>query len=151
MAGRGAAADVTTSEMSEDVMSHNTIRAILSDLYVNRQMDLDQILNKHYAADFRQRTNGTWIDRKEFAEKHAVLRGLIASAEVTVHEELVDGSTYAERHTVNAVNRDGERWSVEVYVFGELTEDGRLRRVEEVVLPLAGTERIADIVPPPCA
>lgn len=128
-------------------MSHTTMSAVLSDLYVDHQMDLDQILDKHYAPDFRQRTNGTWIDRKGFAEHQAALRGRIVRAEVTVHEELVDGSAYAERHTVNAVNRDGEKLSIEVYVFGELAEDGRFRRIEEVVLPLTGGTRVPDLTP----
>lgn len=43
---------------------------------------------------------------------------------------------YAERHIVSVTLADGRRSENEVYIFARLAADGRIRSLEEVILPL---------------
>ncbi|MGV0772916.1 nuclear transport factor 2 family protein [Mycobacterium syngnathidarum] len=117
-------------------MKHTTIAAVLDDLFGHPRAPLDEILDKHYSPDFRQRTNGTWLDRESFAAHHAMLREQVAHAEVAVADELVDGNAYAERHTVSVTTLDGTEICTEVYLFGQFADDGRFQWIDEVVVPL---------------
>jgi ketosteroid isomerase-like protein len=116
-----------------------SIAAALTDL-LNPARPLEESIDRHFSPDYRQRTDGEWANRTEFAEHIAHLRSVVASVEVKVHEELVGGTTYAERHTVEVTKKDGSKVVQEVYVFGEFAPDGRFLRIEEVTLMLAGAE-----------
>lgn len=59
---------------------------------------------------------------------------------VQVHEELFDGSRYADRHTAHITKTDGSTVSMEVYVFADLAPDGRFSRIEETTLMLQGAD-----------
>jgi hypothetical protein len=118
----------------------STIEHALNDLLNNHDLPLDVAIDKHFSADYRQRTDGVWSNRAEFAEHIAHLRALTASTVVTVLDELSDGSSYADRHIVNVTKRDGSQVLQEVYLFGERDQDGRFTRVEETTLMLEGAE-----------
>lgn len=92
------------------------------------------------APDYRQRTDGSWSDRTEFAQHIAHLRTLITAGHVEVLEELTVGLRYADRHCVEVTKRDGSTARTEVYVFGEYAPDGRFRRVEETTLLISGSD-----------
>ncbi|MER5637399.1 nuclear transport factor 2 family protein [Kitasatospora sp. NPDC002227] len=116
------------------------IRSALTDLLLTPALPLAEALERHFTPDYRQRTDGSWADRDAFAEHIAHLRTLVAEGRIEVHDELRDGDRYADRHTVHLVKHDGAAVSVEVYVFAELAQDGRFRRIEETTLMLSGTE-----------
>jgi hypothetical protein len=117
-----------------------TVKALLDDLLNRQAISLPQVLDTHLGADYRQRTDGVWSDRREAGEHFAYLRAIVDHAEVTVLEDLTDGRQYAERHLVDIAKRDGGRVLQEFYVFGELLPDGRFARLEEVALMLDGAE-----------
>jgi hypothetical protein len=117
-----------------------TIASAMTDLLFSPQLPLDEALDRHFAPDYRQRTDGVWADRAEFAEHIAHLREVVAGGTVRVHEELAEGTAYADRHTVAVVKVDGSTASLEVYVFAERAPDGRFARIEEVTLMLSGSE-----------
>ncbi|WP_194895902.1 nuclear transport factor 2 family protein [Catenulispora pinisilvae] len=119
-----------------------TIATALTDLLLSPDLPLQEALDRHFAPDYRQRTNGVWTDRAEFAEHIAHLRGVVADGTIRVHDELADadGGRYAERHTIDMVKADGSTASHEVYVFAERAPDGRFVRLEEVTLMVAGSE-----------
>lgn len=116
------------------------IATALTDLLLTPGLDLDEALDRHFAPDYRQRTDGHWADRQEFAAHIAHLRGVVAGGEVQVLEELVQGDLYADRHIVDVRKTDGSTASMEVYVFAELAPDGRFRRIEETTLLLDGSD-----------
>ncbi|WP_245984173.1 nuclear transport factor 2 family protein [Streptomyces tateyamensis] len=116
------------------------IATAVTDLLFTPGLSLEEAADRHFAPDYRQRTDGHWDDRTGFLTHIAHLREVVASGTVTVHEELRDGSCYADRHTVEAVKTDGSRVRMEVYLFGELVADGRFRRIEETTLLLSGAE-----------
>ncbi len=116
------------------------IRAALTDLLLTPGLDLDEAADRHFAPDYRQRTDGSWADRTEFLAHIAHLRTVVAGGSVEVHDELTDGHRYADRHTMEVVKTDGSTVRMEVYVFAEFADDGRFRRIEETTLMLEGSD-----------
>ena len=116
------------------------IRTALHDLLNEQSTALDEALDRHFSPRYRQRTNGVWTDRVEFAAHIAHLRALVQSVTIEVLDELVDGRRYADRHVITVRKRDGKSTVQEVYLFGELDEEGRFLRVEETTLMLTGSE-----------
>lgn len=121
-------------------MGATDIATALNDLLFTPDLALDQALDRHFTPDYRQRTDGSWSDRTEFAQHIAYLRTHIAAGHVEVHEELTDGLRYADRHSVDLTKRDGTTARTEVYVFGEYAPDGRFRRIEETTLLISGSD-----------
>ncbi|MFI1913242.1 nuclear transport factor 2 family protein [Nocardia sp. NPDC020380] len=126
-------------------MSATDIHTALTDLLLTPGLPLDEAIDRHFAPDYRQRTDGSWADRTEFAEHIAHLRTVVANGSVEVHDELCDGTRYADRHTITITKKDGGTVRSEVYLFGHLAEDGRFRAVEEVTLMLEGAEVDRDL------
>ncbi|MFJ9456308.1 nuclear transport factor 2 family protein [Kitasatospora sp. NPDC101447] len=121
-------------------MTHTDVRAALTDLLLAPGLDLDEAADRHFAPDYRQRTDGEWADRAEFLDHIAHLRTVVADGSVEVHDELTAGNRYADRHTMTVVKTDGTTVRMEVYLFGEFAPDGRFRRIEETTLMLEGTD-----------
>jgi len=121
-------------------MQATTIHAALDELLNRQELPLDEILDRHFSPDYRQRTNGQWDDRQGFAQHARKLREVVASARIEVLDELRDGNRYADRHHVHITKRDGAKITQEVYLFAELDTEGRFRRVEETTLMIEGAE-----------
>ncbi|WP_035794286.1 nuclear transport factor 2 family protein [Kitasatospora mediocidica] len=121
-------------------MNRTDIRSALTDLLLTPGLDLNEAADRHFAPDYRQRTDGRWDDRTAFLSHIAHLRTIVAGGSISVHDELVDGDRYADRHTVTVTKTDGSTVRMEVYLFAEFAEDGRFRRVEETTLMLEGAE-----------
>ncbi|GAA2301809.1 nuclear transport factor 2 family protein [Streptomyces caniferus] len=121
-------------------MSRTGIEPALNDLLFNRDLTLEEAADRHFAPEYRQRTDGKWDDRAAFLEHMTHLRGIVAGGHVQVHEELFDGSRYADRHTAHITKTDGSTVSMEVYVFADLAPDGRFSRIEETTLMLQGAD-----------
>ncbi|MFB7666529.1 nuclear transport factor 2 family protein [Kitasatospora sp. NPDC056138] len=121
-------------------MGHTDIATALNDLLFTPGLDLHEAADRHFAPDYRQRTDGRWDDRQEFLTHIAHLRTVVAGGSVEVHDELTDGNRYADRHTVDITKTDGSAVRMEVYLFGEFAPDGRFNRVEETTLMLDGDE-----------
>ncbi|GHJ37147.1 nuclear transport factor 2 family protein [Streptomyces sp. TS71-3] len=118
---------------------HTTIAAALTDLLFTPGLSLDEAADRHFAPDYRQRTDGRWDDRGGFLQHIAHLRTVVAEGGVDVLDELTDGRSYADRHTVRITKKDGGTVETEVYLFGEFAPDGRFRRAEETTLLLQGS------------
>lgn len=121
-------------------MSRTGIEPALNDLLFNRDLTLEEAADRHFTPEYRQRTDGKWDDRAAFLEHMTHLRGIVAGGHVQVHEELFDGSRYADRHTAHITKTDGSTVSMEVYVFADLAPDGRFSRIEETTLMLQGAD-----------
>lgn len=126
-------------------MQATHIQLALDELLNQQHLPLDAVLDRHFSAAYRQRTNGQWEDRESFARHARKLREIVASARIEVLDELREGNRYADRHRVDVTKRDGTRVVQEVYLFAELDADGRFLRVEETTLMLAGEEADRDI------
>ncbi|MFF3070205.1 nuclear transport factor 2 family protein [Kitasatospora sp. NPDC057904] len=115
-------------------------RSALTDLLLTPGLDLDEAADRHFAPDYRQRTDGAWADRTEFLAHIAHLRTVVAGGSVDVHDELISGDRYADRHTMTITKTDGSTVRIEVYLFAEFAPDGRFRRIEETTLMLEGAD-----------
>jgi hypothetical protein len=129
-----------TTDVSRAAVAHTDIRSAMTDLLLTPGLDLAEAVERHFAPDYRQRTDGSWADRNEFMEHIAHLREVVAGGSIQVMEELVQGNLYADRHVVDVEKVDGSKVSMEVYVFGEFAPDGRFRRIEETTLMLQGAD-----------
>ncbi|MGW2253215.1 nuclear transport factor 2 family protein [Kitasatospora sp. NPDC001660] len=114
--------------------------AALTDLLFTPGLELAEAVDRHFAPDYRQRTDGRWDNREEFTAHIAHLRTIVAGGEIQVLEELVQGDLYADRHIIDIRKTDGSSVRVEVYLFGEFAPDGRFRRIEETTLMLQGAD-----------
>ncbi|MFB7254519.1 nuclear transport factor 2 family protein [Streptomyces nojiriensis] len=126
-------------------MTRTGITAALTDLLLNRDLTVQEAADRHFAPEYRQRTDGRWADRAGFIEHISHLRTVVGHGRVEVHEELYDGSRYADRHTVHVTKTDGSTVRTEVYLFGEFAPDGRFSRIEETTLMLEGSESDRDL------
>ncbi|MEU7067759.1 nuclear transport factor 2 family protein [Streptomyces sp. NPDC051578] len=120
-------------------MTRTGIEAALNDLIFNRDLTVQEAADLHFTPEYRQRTDGEWADRAGFVEHITHVRGVVAGGHVEVHEELYDGSRYADRHTAHITKKDGSTVRMEVYVFADLAPDGRFDRIEETTLMLEGS------------
>ncbi|MFE5581475.1 nuclear transport factor 2 family protein [Kitasatospora sp. NPDC056531] len=114
--------------------------AALTDLLFTPGLELAEAVDRHFAPDYRQRTDGRWDNREEFTTHIAHLRTIVAGGEIQVLEELVQGDLYADRHIIDIHKTDGSSVRVEVYLFAEFAADGRFRRIEETTLMLQGAD-----------
>ncbi|MFB7502009.1 nuclear transport factor 2 family protein [Streptomyces broussonetiae] len=116
------------------------IATALTDLLFRPDLELSEAVDRHFAPDYRQRTDGRWDDRTEFTAHIAHLRTVVADGSVQVLDELVQGDRYADRHVVDVTKTDGSAVRTEVYLFAEFAPDGRFRRIEETTLMLQGAD-----------
>ncbi|MFJ1709343.1 nuclear transport factor 2 family protein [Kitasatospora sp. NPDC088346] len=119
-------------------MTRTDITTALTDLLLTPGLSLDDAAERHFAPDYRQRTDGEWADRTEFLAHIAHLRTIVATGTVEVHDELANGDHYADRHTMTITKNDNTTVRMEVYLFAEYAPDGRFRRIEETTLMLEG-------------
>ncbi|MGW3040948.1 nuclear transport factor 2 family protein [Kitasatospora sp. NPDC001159] len=126
-------------------MHRTDISTALTDLLLTPGLDLNEAADRHFAPDYRQRTDGRWNDRQQFLAHIAHLRTIVAGGSIEVHDELLDGDRYADRHTMTVDKTDGSTVRMEVYLFAEFAPDGRFRRVEETTLMLEGAEHDRNI------
>ncbi|NHC63042.1 nuclear transport factor 2 family protein [Paenalcaligenes suwonensis] len=117
-----------------------SIHTVLDQLLNQQQLDLSDVIDRHFSPHYRQRTNGVWDDRTAFTQHIRKLREVVASVRIEVLDELRDGNRYADRHCVYVTKRDGSTVVQEVYLFGELDHEGRFLRIEETTLMLEGAE-----------
>ncbi|MEU9015404.1 nuclear transport factor 2 family protein [Streptomyces sp. NPDC048479] len=121
-------------------MIRTDIKAALTDLIFSSDLTVQEAADRHFTPEYRQRTDGQWDDRAGFVEHITHVRTIVAGGHVEVHDELYDGSKYADRHTVHITKKDDSTVSMEVYVFAELAPDGRFSRIEETTLMLQGSD-----------
>ncbi|MEU0528891.1 nuclear transport factor 2 family protein [Amycolatopsis tolypomycina] len=112
-------------------MSHACISEALQALLFEPDLELHQVLDQYYAPDYTHRSDGKTLNRDEFAKVIRRVRSEVTGGAVTVLDELCDGVTYAERHTICLSLADGSLHHREIAVFGTFAEDGRFRRLSE--------------------
>ena len=86
----------------------------------------------------KQRTDGEVTDRAGFVAHVSALRSLVLDGRIEILEALRVGERIADRHRVTVTKLDGSTSEIEVYLFGTLDPEGRLRRVDEVTRVVVG-------------
>jgi predicted SnoaL-like aldol condensation-catalyzing enzyme len=106
---------------------------------------LEATIDRYFTPDYTQRTDGAHSDRNGFAAHIRALRAVAAEGTVKVSEAMREGDRIADRHEVTVTKRDGTTSRIEIYLFGELADDGRLRRVDEITRLVGGDENDAGL------
>ncbi|MEU2288357.1 nuclear transport factor 2 family protein [Streptomyces sp. NPDC013178] len=126
-------------------MSHARISEALNALVFKPTpgVELAEVLNQYYSPDYTHRADGRRLDFGAFTQMVAGIRDQVVAGEVTVLDELRDGSTYAERHAYRITLKNGVTQHKEVAVFATLAEDGRFQHLSETGFDLdAGEDRV---------
>lgn len=103
----------------------------IRDIAFEPRGELHEVLDEYYAPGLTHNSDGRTRDREEFAEMCAGIRSQVVEGEVSVLDELHDGSHYAERHRYRMTLIDGTVVHREIYYFATLAEDGRFQHVYE--------------------
>lgn len=86
------------------------------------------VLDRYHTPDYELVNDGVLLDRKRLLDHIRPARERAAGLRVEVEQALVDGDQVAARYRLIAELRKGGTITVEIYMFGELAADGRLRR-----------------------
>lgn len=91
--------------------------------------DPGTVVDRYHTPDIEWHNDGIRLDRDRLIAHARPARKNAIALDVEVHDALVAGDRVAARYTLHSTMRKGRRLSNEIYLFGELSSDGRLRRV----------------------
>lgn len=87
------------------------------------------VIDRYHTPDIEWHNDGIRLDRDRLIAHARPARKNAIAIDVEVHDALVAGDRVAARYTLHSTMRKGRRLSNEIYLFGELAPDGRLRRI----------------------
>jgi hypothetical protein len=90
------------------------------------------IMDRYHTDDFELVNDGMTMDRQRLLDHVAPARKRAAEVSVLVEEALVDGDRCAARYRLTATMRKGPVIATEIYMFGRLSDDGRLRSATQL-------------------
>ena len=93
--------------------------------------DAAAVVDRYYTPDIEQIADGVTLDRQRLIDHLRPVRKNLVAWKYDVHEAVRSGDRLAARFTVHAEMRRGQTISTEVYLFGELAPDGRIRRTTQ--------------------
>ncbi|MET9269837.1 nuclear transport factor 2 family protein [Kribbella sp. NPDC003557] len=93
--------------------------------------DAAAIVDRYYTPDIVQIADGVTLDRQRLINHLRPVRKNLVSFSYEVHEAIRTGDRVAARFTIHAELRRGRTIATEVYLFGELAPDGRMRRTTQ--------------------
>ncbi|MBQ1048059.1 nuclear transport factor 2 family protein [Micromonospora sp. C51] len=94
------------------------------------------VLDRYHTTDYELVNDGVLLDRKRLLEHIRPARRRAAGLRVEVQQALVDGDQVAARYRLVAELSKGGTITTEIYMFGELAADGRLRRAVQATRTL---------------
>ena len=94
--------------------------------------DPGNVMDRYHTPDFAMTNDGFVLDRDRLLAHVQSGRKRAADIRVEVHECMVDGDSVAARYTLTATMRKGQLIATEIYMFGRLAPDGRLRHVDQL-------------------
>lgn len=120
-----------------DGMSDLSAREFVADFYESftrdavTDEDAATVVDRYYTPDIEQVADGIILDRAGLIAHLRPIRKNLVSCTYDVHEAVRTADRVAARFTIHAELRRGRRISTEVYLFGELAPDGRMRRTTQ--------------------
>ncbi|GAA3347062.1 hypothetical protein GCM10020358_60430 [Amorphoplanes nipponensis] len=90
------------------------------------------VFGRYHTDDFVLCNDGVPLDRERLLAHAKAGRRNATRIDVQVHDALAAGGKVAARYTLTALMRRGQVIATEIHMFGELSPDGRLRRVEQL-------------------
>lgn len=120
-----------------DSMSELSAREFVADFFdsFTREVvaggDAEAAVDRYYTTDMEQIADGVTLDRQRLIAHLRPIRKNLLTWEYDVHEAIRTADRVAARFTIHAELRQGRTISTEVYLFGELAPDGRMRRTTQ--------------------
>jgi hypothetical protein len=94
--------------------------------------DAGTVFDQYHTPDFVMCNNGIELDREKLLAHVRPARKRAKDVEVEVHETMSTADRVAARYTLTAEMAAGNTIATEIYMFGQLSADGRLRRVDQI-------------------
>ncbi|MET7670186.1 nuclear transport factor 2 family protein [Micromonospora luteifusca] len=98
----------------------------------------ETVFDRYHTPDFVLYNDGVPLDREKLLAHVRPARKRASSIYVDVHDTVIQDDRVAARYTLGAVMRKGGNTiATEIYLFGGLAADGRLRRIDQIsrILP----------------
>ncbi|MFI2526573.1 nuclear transport factor 2 family protein [Streptomyces sp. NPDC018967] len=95
------------------------------------------VIDRYYTPGFVQISDGVLIDRERLIAHLRPVRKNLESGTYEVKEAMMQGNRIAARLVVHAVMRKGRKVDTEVYMFGDLSADGRFSRIDQITRTLS--------------
>jgi ketosteroid isomerase-like protein len=101
-------------------------------------------LSRFFAPDYVQDVDGKRLDYAGFIQHAETLKQVLRSGRATIEQIIVQGSTFADIHVVEAEKMNGDRIKVKVIGFFEV-RDGKIVRVDELTHLIRGSAEDSDL------
>lgn len=95
------------------------------------------VLDRYHTPDYELLNDGVLLDRERLLDHIRPVRRQATGLRVEVMRALVDGDQVAAHYRLVARMRKSGTIATEIFMFGELAADGRLRRVTQVTRTIA--------------
>ena len=104
----------------------------------------ESVMARHYTPDVVQISDGIRLDHDRLLAHLRPVRKNVVGWRFEVHEAIADGGRIAARLTIHARTRKGGATSIEVHLFGEFTDGGRMRRAYQLIRTIPAVPVDAD-------
>jgi hypothetical protein len=94
--------------------------------------DAGAVFDRYHTPDFVMCNDGIRLDREKLLAHVRPARKRAKGVRVEVHETLSTADRVAARYTLTADMATGTTIATEIYMFGQLSADGRLQRVDQI-------------------
>ncbi len=94
--------------------------------------DAETVFDRYHTPDFVMCNDGMPLDREKLLAHVRPARKRARGIRVEVHETMNTADRVAARYTLTAEMATGNTIATEIYMFGQLSPDGRLRRVDQI-------------------
>ena len=94
--------------------------------------DAETVFDRYHTPDFVICNDGIQLDREKLLAHVRPARKRAKGVRVEVHETVSTADRVAARYTLTADMATGNTIATEIYMFGQLSADGRLRRVDQI-------------------
>jgi hypothetical protein len=95
------------------------------------------VFDRYHTPDFVMCSDGIQLDRDRLLAHVRPARKRARGVRVEVHETVSTADRVAARYTLLAEMVTGNTIATEIYMFGQLAADGRLRRVDQITRDLS--------------
>jgi hypothetical protein len=94
------------------------------------------VVDRYHVPDVEWFSGGLRLDRDRLIAHAAPVRKNAVACELDMHAVLVTDDRVAARYTMHATMRKNRSVHLQVYLFGRLADDGRLRQIHQLTRPV---------------
>jgi len=94
--------------------------------------DAGAVFDRYHTPDFVMCNDGILLDREKLLAHVRPARKRAKDIRVEVHETVSAADRVAARYTLTADMATGKTIATQIYMFGQLSADGRLQRVDQI-------------------